>query len=96
MRRIVHVHKSLLVIVLIVDQNRALAFKLERQPPVSADADRPVIFQYSSQRVQPPSRSVHVTGMFGIVESKQLQAQLVGMLHFLARSLREKWDDQTI
>jgi len=33
------------VIVLIVGENCVLAFELERQTPVPADADRPVIFE---------------------------------------------------
>jgi hypothetical protein len=39
---------KLLVIVLIIDEGSVLAFKLECQPPVPADADRPVIFERPS------------------------------------------------
>src|SRR5579864_4297320 len=78
---------GLLVIILIVDENRVLTFKLERQAPVSADADRPVVFEFSGQRVELPSRGVHVPRPPSIVRGKQLQAQFAGMLR-LNSSLR--------
>lgn len=71
---------TLLVIVLIVDEDRVLAFKLERQTPVSADADRPVILEFSDERMKFPSRSVHIARPPGIVEREQLQAQLARVL----------------
>jgi hypothetical protein len=42
----VHAHRrNSSVIVLIIDENCILAFKLECQTPVSADADRSVLFE---------------------------------------------------
>ena len=72
--------KSSLVIVLLVNEDCVFAFELECQAPVSADADRPVILETFGQRMKFPSRSVHVAGLPGIIERKQLQAQLAGML----------------
>ena len=68
------------MVVLIVDKDSILAFKLEGQPPVSADADGPVIFQFPSQPVEVPSRSIQVAGVLGAVEGQQLQSQLAGVL----------------
>ena len=73
MRRIVHAHRRLLVIVLIVNEDCVLALKLERQPPVSAYADAPVALERSGQRVKFPSRSIQVARRFRIVEREQLQ-----------------------
>src|SRR5712671_1952077 len=47
-----------LVIVLIVDEDRILNFKLERQTPVPADTDRPVILEFPGQPMQFPSWSI--------------------------------------
>jgi len=63
-----------------VDKNRIFAFKLECQPPVSADTDRPVFLQHSRKAVKMPSGCIHVSGMLSIIEGKQLQPQFAGML----------------
>ena len=73
-----------LVIVLIVHEYCVLAFKLERQAPVSAHADRPVIFEMAGQSMKPPSRCIHIFRPLGIVKREQLQAKLVGMLRLNA------------
>ncbi len=62
-----------LVIVLIVNQDCVLAFEFEGQTPVSADADRPVSFESTGELVKPPSGSIDVCWLFGVVESKQLE-----------------------
>ena len=66
---------GLLVVVLIVNEDSVLTLKLERQTPVSADADRPMILEFPGQRMKLPSGSVHVARLPGVVEGKQLQAQ---------------------
>ena len=63
---------NLLVIVLIVDEDCVLILKLERQSPVPADADRPVILELSSEPMQPPSRSIQVSRLACIIEGEQL------------------------
>jgi len=60
------------VIILIVDEDCVLAYEPEGQAPVPADPDCPMVLKLSSQRVQPPPRSIHVTWPLGIVEGKQL------------------------
>ena len=67
------------MVVLIIDEDGVFAFKLERQPPVSADADCPVIFEFRSQPVKVPARSTHVDRLPGVIEGKQLQPQLAGV-----------------
>lgn len=96
MRRIMHGHSLLfqsgdrhsnlgLVIVLIVHQDCVLAFKFEREAPVSADVDSPVILEMAGETMKPPSRSTHIFRPLGIVQREQLQAKLVGMLWLNAR-----------
>jgi len=80
MRRIVHRHRQLLVIVLIVDEDCILAFEPEGQSPVPADPHRPLVLEFSSQRMEPPPWSIHVARPLGIVEGKQLHAELDGVL----------------
>lgn len=67
------------MIVLIIDEDSVLAFKLKSQPPVSADADRPVTFEFSSQRMKLPSRSVHVSRLPCVIQGKQLQSQFASV-----------------
>src|SRR5271169_4537867 len=73
-------HPPSLVIVLIVDEDCILTFKPERQTPVPANADRPVIPEFPGQPVQLPSRGIQVRWLARIVEREQLQAQPAGML----------------
>jgi len=68
------------VIVLIVNENSILALKLKRQTPVSANADRPVTFEFSGQRVKAPSRCIHVSRLPRVIKGKQLQAELTSVL----------------
>jgi len=74
MRRIVH--WQLLVIVLIVNEDRILAC----QPSVSAHADSPVILERPGQRVKFPSRSIEVAGTSSVVQNKQLRRSLLACL----------------
>ncbi len=69
-----------LVIVLIVNEDSILAFKLERQTPSAAHADRPVTFEFRRQPMKLPTWSVHIFRLLRVVQRKQLQAELVGML----------------
>jgi hypothetical protein len=39
---VIHLHGFLLVVVLIVDENRILALETERDPPIAVDLDRKV------------------------------------------------------
>lgn len=71
--------------VLVIDENRILALELERQPPGSADAYRPMILQLPGQGMKSPPRSIHIARPAGIVESKQLQAQLARVLRLNPR-----------
>src|ERR1019366_9837657 len=50
MWRIVHAHKNLSVVVLIVHEHGIFTFKCKRQPPVAADIHRPVAFQIAVHR----------------------------------------------
>ncbi len=83
---------------MIVHEDCVLAFKLERQAPVSADADRPVTFELAGEAMEPPPRSVHIFGPLGIVEREQLYAQLVGMFRLNAsfRSCFEEFLQATV
>jgi hypothetical protein len=68
------------MVVLIVDKDSVLAFKFEGQTPVSAHIDRPVIFEFSGQPVEVPSRGIQVSGELCIIKGEQLQLQLTGVL----------------
>jgi len=46
--------------------------KLERQSPVPADADRPMLLEFTGEAMQPPSRSIQVSRLLGIIEGEQL------------------------
>jgi hypothetical protein len=67
------------VIVLIVDQNRILAFKSKRQPPVAAHRHRPMALEVSFQRVQTTSCGVHIFGSSSHVERSQQPPESFGM-----------------
>jgi hypothetical protein len=68
------------VIILIVHEDRVLTFKPERQAPVSADADCPVISELAGEAMKSPPRSIHIFRPLGIVKREQLQAKLVAVL----------------
>jgi len=76
---------GLRVIILIVDENRVLTFKLERQSPIPADTYSPVILELPRQQMKFPSWSVLVAWLACIVKGKQLQAQLAGVLRLNPR-----------
>src|SRR5712692_11581620 len=80
MWRIVHAHKNLSVVVLIVHQHGIFTFKCKRQPPVAADLHRPVAFKIAVQGMKLPSGCVHVLLGFGIVQRGKLQFQFIRML----------------
>lgn len=65
---------------MIVREDCVLTFKFERQAPVSAHADCPVISKVASETMEPPSGGIHVFGPLGIVKREQLQAKLIRML----------------
>lgn len=69
----------LLVIILIVNENRVLAFKSECQAPIAVHLHRPMVFQIAAQGVQFPSRSVHVPCRPGAIQLKELNRQFGGM-----------------
>jgi len=73
------------VIVLIINEDNVLAFKCERQTPVSADADRPVTFEFSGQRMKLSSRSIHVSRPPRVIKGEQLRAQFAGVLRLNSR-----------
>ena len=73
-----------LVIILAINQDHIPALKPEGQPP-AAYPNRPVAPKLSRQGMQLPSGSVHVARPLGIVEGKQLQAQLGGVLRLNPR-----------
>src|ERR1035437_763565 len=50
----------LLVVVPIVNENHVLALEGEGQAPVAVHLHSPMILQIAAQRVQLPSRSIHV------------------------------------
>src|SRR6266567_2411620 len=74
-----------LVIVLIVHEDGILVFVHKSHAPISTHHDRPMILKSSSQRVKLPSRSIHITGASGVVQRKQLKAQLAGVLWLNSR-----------
>ena len=83
------------MVILIVDQYRILALKRKREPPVSAHLDGPVPAQIFAERMEFPSRSVHVVRGFGTVKREQLHGELRGVLGLdprLAPSLEEPLD----
>jgi hypothetical protein len=62
MGRIVHAcHNVLLVIVLVIDQDRVLAFEQKREPRIAIDPHGSVAFQLALPPMQPPARCIHVT-----------------------------------
>ncbi len=73
MRWIVHAHKTSSAIVLVINGNHIFTVKPKSQPPIPADANRPMILQGSAKAVQLPPGGVQVSWMSGIVEGKQSQ-----------------------
>jgi len=67
------------VIILIIDQDRILAFKGERETPIATDADRPMFRQRTFQRMKFPTRSIHIGRTLGVIKSKKLSAKPVLM-----------------
>ena len=65
---------------MIVHEDCVLAFKPERQSPVTANADCPVIFEIAGEAMKPPSQSTHIFRLLGVVQREQLQPKLAGML----------------
>lgn len=78
-------HTKILVVILIVREDRILVFKLESHTPVTADADCPVIFERAGHGVKAPTWSIHVLGAPGVVEGKQLKAQFLCVLRLNSR-----------
>lgn len=63
------------MVVAIIDQNGVFSFKREGQSPVAADIYGPVTFEVAMERMQSPSRSVHVFRRFGIIKGEKLFPQ---------------------
>ena len=98
MRRIEHSHNKTSMIVSIIYKDRVAVVECKRQSPVTANIDRPVAFQNTSQWMKPPPGSVHVVWPFGIVQCEQLLAKPFGMLGLNTgfRSFRKELLDTSV
>jgi len=85
MWRIKHSHKYSSVIILIIDQDRILAFKRECELPVSAYVYRPVTGKLTFQLMETPTWSIHILSPFCIVESKKLTSKFFSVFRLNAR-----------
>lgn len=63
------------MVVAIINEDCVFAFKREGKPPVAADHNRPVTFQFPMEGMQLPAGSVHVLHRSGIVEHEELFTQ---------------------
>src|SRR5208283_473985 len=64
-----------LVVILIVHEDRVFTLKGEGQPPVAADADGPVSFEVSLQRMPVPAIPVHIQRRRCQIQGSELDAQ---------------------
>jgi hypothetical protein len=70
---------SLLVVILVVNEDHILALEFEGQAPIAVHLDGPVLFQIAAQKMQSPSGGVHVLCGLCSIQLKQLDRQLGGM-----------------
>ena len=75
------------MVVLVIDQYRVFAFKLESHAPISVHRYRIMSGKVASQRVQPPSGHVHISSALGVVQSGQLTPQLRSVMRLDSRLL---------
>jgi len=73
------------VIVQIVDEDRIFAIEDEGQTPVSADRNRPVIPQLSLQTVKLPAGRIHIFGLTGVIQHRQLKPEAFRMFRLNSR-----------
>lgn len=67
------------MVVPVIDKNRVLAVKLECQSPIPVHVNRPDVCFIPFQRMQPPSRLVHVARTLCSIQCDQQTSQLVLM-----------------
>jgi hypothetical protein len=72
------------MIISVIHKHGIFAFECEGQSPISAYVNRPMAMQVTVQRMQPPSRSIHILCPAGVVEREELQPQSRGMLRLNA------------
>lgn len=64
------------MVILIVDENRVLAFKGESQTPIAVDFHAAVSLEIAAQGVQFPSWSTHVARGLGPIQLKELEREV--------------------
>src|ERR1035441_3299232 len=69
----------LLVVILVVDENRVLALKSKCQAPIAVHFHGPMALEIAVQRVQSPSRSIHISCRLGSIQLKELNREFSGM-----------------
>ena len=72
------------MVVLIINQDRVFAFKLERQAPISTYIHGPMMLQITMQRVESPARSVHILFRLRMIQCEELLAKSLCMFRLNA------------
>ena len=73
------------MVILIIHENDIGAFKHESHSPIAIDRDRVLPCESAAQRVQPPSRHIHIVGGLGKIQPYQLSLQSGRMVRLYAR-----------
>ena len=68
------------MIVVIINQHGVFALEREGQSPIATHIHRPMALPVAMERMQSPSRSIHILDGFGVVECEELPAQSFCML----------------
>src|ERR1700690_1978935 len=86
------------VIILIVNQDSVFTFERKRQTPIPADAYGPAVLQRTFQRMEPPTRRIHIGRSFRVIEGKKLNPQPIRVfgLNSSLRARSKKMFDATM
>jgi len=68
------------MIISVIHKHGILALECEGQSPIPAHVNRPMPLQVTVERMQPPSRCIHILCPSGVVECEELEPQSLCML----------------
>jgi hypothetical protein len=70
-----HSHSDLLVVILIIDKHRVLAFERKRQTPIAAHAHGPMPLQLATQSMTFPARPLHILNSDCIIQNVEFNGK---------------------